>query len=95
MNNHFSNSHQHLGVAILGIFPIFLYLILFLKNHHKMFDSNILFLSNSGEVSYKDDLSNDDIEYINSITTVSNLPNRLITPSYIQYINRRYSTASA
>lgn len=60
------------------------------QNHHKMFDSNILFLSKNGEVSYKSDLSIEDLEYIDSITTVSNLPASLITPSYTHYINMRY-----
>lgn len=63
------------------------------QNHHKMFDSNILYLSPTGEVSYKEDLSADDEEYIDSITTVSNLPSALITPSYINYIRKRYASA--
>lgn len=46
------------------------------QNHHKMFDSNILLLSQTGEVSYKQDLSDDDKDYISSITTVSVLPQR-------------------
>ena len=63
------------------------------QNHHKMFDSNILFLSTTGAVSYRTDLSNEDEEYIESVTTVANLPTTLVTPSYINYINRRYATA--
>ena len=61
------------------------------QNHHKMFDSNILFLSSVGTVSYKDDLSEDDKRYIDSVTTVSSLPAHLITPSYVNYIGKRYS----
>lgn len=61
------------------------------QNHHKMFDSNILLLSETGTVSYKDNLSTDDSEYINSITTVQSLPTHLVTPSYMVYINKRYS----
>ena len=63
------------------------------QNHHKMFDSNILLLSSSGSVSYKDNLTEDDIEYIDSITTVEKLPAQLITPHYIYYINKRYASA--
>ena len=63
------------------------------QNHHKMFDSNILLLSSSGSVSYKDNLTEDDIEYIDSITTVEKLPAQLITPHYIYYINKRYTSA--
>lgn len=65
------------------------------QNHHKMFDSNILILSDSGQVSYKEELSSDDAEYIDSITTVTSLPPNLITPKYIMYVNKRYSTTSA
>ncbi len=61
------------------------------QNHHKMFDTNILFLSTAGEVSYSADLTSEDKEYIDSITTVTNLPASLITPRYIKYIGRRYS----
>lgn len=64
------------------------------QNHHKMFDSNILLLSQTGEVSYKQDLSEDDKDYISSITTVSVLPQQLVTPSYVNYIGLRYSRAS-
>lgn len=64
------------------------------QNHHKMFDSNILLLSQTGEVSYKQDLSDDDKDYISSITTVSVLPQQLVTPSYVNYIGLRYSRAS-
>lgn len=63
------------------------------QNHHKLFDSNILFLSTTGTVSYKTDLSDEDEKYIESVTTVTNLPATLVTPSYINYINRRYATA--
>lgn len=62
------------------------------QNHHKMFDSNILFLSPTGTVSLKPDLSEDDEEFIRSVTTVSNLPTQLITPRYIYYIGKRYSS---
>lgn len=64
------------------------------QNHHKMFDSNILLLSQTGEVSYKQDLSDDDKDYISSITTVSVLPQQLVTPNYVNYIGLRYSRVS-
>ena len=63
------------------------------QNHRKLFDSNILFLSETGEISYKDELSENDKDYISSITTVTQLPPALITPRYITYIGRRYATA--
>ncbi len=60
------------------------------QNHHKLFDSNILFLSPSGKVSYRVDLSKEDEEYIDSITTVSNLSPKLVTSKYAKYIKKRY-----
>ena len=61
------------------------------QNHHKMFDSNIILLSETGAVSLKSDLTTDDEDYINSITTVDNLPANLVTPSYVDYISKRYA----
>ncbi len=61
------------------------------QNHHKMFDSNIILLSETGAVSFKTDLTADDEDYINSITTVSNLPANLVTPTYADYISKRYA----
>ena len=61
------------------------------QNHHKMFDSDIICLSETGAVSYRDDIDEDAEEYINSITTVQNLPPALVTPQYATYIQRRYA----
>ncbi len=63
------------------------------QNHHKLFDSNILFLSPNGEVTYKSDLSVEDEKYISSVTTVSSLPANLVTEHYMYYIGKRYATA--
>lgn len=60
------------------------------QNHHKMFDSNILTLSYNGEISFKENLSSEDKDYIKSVTTIKSLPHKLITPRYIEYIKRRY-----
>lgn len=48
-------------------------------------------LSATGEVSYKDNLTDEDKEYIDSITTVTTLPEKLITGNFAHYINMRYS----
>lgn len=60
------------------------------QNHHKMFDSNILFLSENGEVSYRSNLSENDVNYANSVTTKMRLDQRLVTPKYREYIQKRY-----
>lgn len=61
------------------------------QNHHKMFDSNIILLSETGAVSFKQNLATADEDYIRSITTISNLPANLVTHKYADYISKRYS----
>ena len=63
------------------------------QNHHKMFDSNIIRLSQEGKVSYKPELDENDEKYINSITTVPALPTELVTDEYKKYIEKRYKLA--
>lgn len=60
------------------------------QNHHKMFDSNILLLSENGNVSYRTDLSISDIDYANSITTKTILDSKLVTQKFKEYIQKRY-----
>ncbi len=60
------------------------------QNHHKMFDSNILYLSENGDVAYRENLSETDLLYANSITTRLRLDQSLITPKYRVYIQKRY-----
>lgn len=60
------------------------------QNHHKLFDTNILILSPTGKVSFKDGVSDIDKKYLNEITTVSSLPEMLITPKFTKYVLRRY-----
>ncbi len=61
------------------------------QNHHKMFDSNLLFLSENGEISYCPDLSETDENYAKSITTKMMLDTKLITPKFREYIHKRYN----
>lgn len=61
------------------------------QNHHKLFDTNILMLSQSGDVFYKENLSEDDLNYIASVTTVTTLPAHILTRKYATYISKRYS----
>ena len=62
------------------------------QNHHKMFDSDIIRLSKDGRISYKPKIDKKDKLYIDSITTVSILPKKLITKDYKNYIGKRYKT---
>lgn len=61
------------------------------QNHHKMFDSDILTLSSKGDVKYKKDLTEEDKEYIESVTAVATLPTTLVTPRFSFYVNKRYA----
>lgn len=60
-------------------------------NHHGMFDANILLLSPSGKVSYKDDLSESEQEYVDTVTTITQLPSALVSEKYKTYIEKRYN----
>ena len=60
------------------------------QNHHKMFDSDIIKISRDGEVTYKPGIDSSDFDYIDSITTITTLPPKLITNDFKRYIDMRY-----
>lgn len=61
------------------------------QNHHKLFDSHILLLSESGDVSYKPTMDKEATDYMDSVTTVTKLDPLIITGKYKDYIRRRYA----
>ena len=65
------------------------------QNHHKLFDSNLLIISKTGKITYQSNLSETDLNYITSITTVSTLPERLVTPNFTKYISLRYANSTS
>ena len=62
-------------------------------NHHGMFDSDIILLSPTGEVSIKKSLSEEEKEYVDNTTTIKKLPPELVNDHYKKYIERRYNIA--
>lgn len=59
------------------------------QNHHKLFDSNIIRLTESGQVKYSLDLPDSYINYINSVTLIFNLPSRIVTERFQYFIKMR------
>ena len=61
------------------------------QNHHKLFDEDIIKLDSAGRVSYSGlEKNSSAISYIKYITTVQNIDKSIITPQFIDYLNRRY-----
>lgn len=60
------------------------------QNHHKLFDSNIIILSDDGGVKFSSNLESDEVTYLKSITKVSKLSSTLITQKFEEYVRKRY-----
>lgn len=58
-------------------------------NHHKMFDENILRITNSGEITYSDRLNNEYRSFISKTTTKEKIPDFAFTPIFAQYLKLR------
>lgn len=61
------------------------------ENHHKLFDENILRISNSGKIKYDSKIGLKNIDFINSITTAKELPAYILTDKFKSYLEKRNS----
>lgn len=59
------------------------------QNHHKLFDEDILTVSNDGSIKYRDDIEKELFGFIESITTNKNLPDGIINTNFLKYLNKR------
>ena len=59
------------------------------ENHHKMFDEDLIFINNDGSITYKEDLEEQHVAFINSITTISALPPEVLTEQFLEYLALR------
>lgn len=59
------------------------------NNHHKLFDINLLYISVDGRLKYKTNIKQSHEEYLRDYTTYSELPNEILTPNFVDYLNRR------
>lgn len=59
------------------------------NNHHKLLDANIIRLFNDCTVKYKKELSENQREYLNEVTTVKLLSSDIINDKFIEYLTLR------
>ncbi|HEL2594969.1 TPA: HNH endonuclease [Streptococcus suis] len=59
------------------------------QNHHKLFDSNIIRLTESGQVKYDPDLPDSYRNYIDSVTLSLTLPHEIVTKQFQYFIKMR------
>lgn len=65
------------------------------NNHHKLFDINILYISSDGRLKILNNIEQNHQEYINNFTLNSHISNNIITPSFIDYLEKRNSVLDA
>ena len=61
------------------------------ENHHRLFDQNIIFISQKGEILFNSLLNNKNEEFLNKITTHKQLPEYIMTDDFLKYLNLRNS----
>jgi len=58
-------------------------------NHHKLFDENIISITDSGKIVYSNDLNDDYRSFINKSTLKKSIPSFAFTDSFAQYLELR------
>lgn len=59
------------------------------NNHHKLLDANIIRLFNDCTVKYKTELSENQREYLNEVTTVKVLSSDIVNDRFTEYLTLR------
>lgn len=59
------------------------------NNHHKLFDINLLYINPDGRLKYKTNIEQNHEVYLRDFTTYSELPNDILTPSFLDYLDKR------
>ena len=65
------------------------------NNHHKLFDINILYITANGRLKYKTNIEQSHEEYLRDFTLNSQLPNDILTPTFIDYLDKRNRNLNA
>ena len=63
------------------------------ENHHKMFDDGLIHINNDGTVSYRDNLEQRYLNFMNEVTTTRALPKEYLTDSFLRYLQWRNGVA--
>ncbi|KRL64765.1 hypothetical protein FC95_GL000003 [Lentilactobacillus kefiri DSM 20587 = JCM 5818] len=65
------------------------------NNHHKLLDSGIITLSTNGDIKINTEaLEKTSLNFIKNSLVLSRLPEDVITPNFVSYLNKRISAAS-
>lgn len=59
------------------------------NNHHKLFDLNVLIISNDGRLKYKSDLNVNAKNFINNVTVYNRIRNEVLTSNFLRYLEKR------
>lgn len=59
------------------------------NNHHKLFDINMLYITPDGRLKYKTNIEQNHEEYLKNFTINKRLPNEILNPTFIDYLNKR------
>lgn len=59
------------------------------NNHHKLFDINMILISEEGQVKCKSDIEGNHENYIHSITVNYQVNEDILTPIFLQYLEKR------
>lgn len=65
------------------------------NNHHKLFDINILYIASDGRLKQKKKIEINHEEYIRDITLNRQLHTDILTPTFIDYLNKRNRNLNA
>lgn len=65
------------------------------NNHHKLFDINFLYIASDGRLKQKTKIEINHEEYIKDITINRQLPTHILTPTFIDYLNKRNRNLNA
>ncbi len=58
------------------------------ENHHKLFDSDLLIINNDGKIAISDTLVENDMNYVNDITTIKQIK---LSANMKEYLSLRYN----
>lgn len=61
------------------------------NNHHKLFDINILLITEEGRVKFKTNINENDEVYICDFTVNYQIPNSILTRKFLHYLEKRNS----
>ena len=59
------------------------------QNHHKLFDSNIITISENGKINYRNNIEINYKDFLDNITTNFELPSWVVTQKFQEYIKLR------